>query len=266
MFFLVPDPTVTNRELVFASQRFYRPMVGLQPTNFPGAPFDQITLHNVPLHALINTSSFQTPASGHISFYNTLAQNFFHFAFPFDATLELTPNTFSYISYSLPIEFSYTREQLTLPQTSDYSAPEAAMNVPFLFTLTVSPSDLIANTFPSGVTIYASQLTGGSALFALTRPDFRPITFQELVTTRANLVSRNFYQYRHFTIRYPSETVVFNIIPNADIVYYWNFTLSTNSIFVQFREYDSAWAGDVISFTLFNSESGTHEHRVIRIQ
>jgi hypothetical protein len=267
MFFLVPDPTVSNRVFEIASPRLYRPLVGIQPDNFPGRPFDQITLHNIPLHALINTAPFQTEATGHIAFHNTLGQNFFHFAHPFAATLELIPNPFQVLPYSLPVEFSYSRNQLTLPRTSDYAVPDASVNIPFSFSITVTPDEVFRPAvFPSGVTINSSQLSGGSALFALTRPDFQAITFQQLVSTTANLVSRNFYQYRHFTIRYPVDTVVFNIIPNISIVYYWRFDLDTNSIFVQFVEYDSEWTGDVISFTLFNSESGTHEHRVIRIQ
>jgi len=83
------------------------------------------------------------------------------------------------------------------------------------------------------------------------------------VTTRCTPVSRNFYQYKSFTVKHDPDITLLEITPSS-ILGSCDYDPATNSITVTFKDYNSPYTGDVLSYTLVHREKGIRQ-RSIRI-
>jgi hypothetical protein len=151
---------------------------------------------------------------------------------------------------------SFASDSLVLPETGGYSLAydeSQAYNEyryrTFLHTVTKDQIDAWA---------------WGSA-----RPDYpftANLTLEIQTFERYTWASRNFYQYKNFSVSYDPDVFLFSVHPvyPEPIVQSFYLDTDTNTLRVELRDYDEPYAGRIISYWI-QAEDGTVREKIISI-
>ena len=258
-YIMVPSPVSPRQTFTFGS-----PQVSGYELDDTAA-YNQITLHNVQLNNLIEQTPVKTRVTGTVAAYGVYEGTIYNcFSAPFDLSTTITSSPYKTIQFFDQKEFTlHYPENLEMPTTSNYFSNEtlyADLDIPVSI-----PREAFESLYPfSGFYYDIPGLPDGPhfhTILELWGTDFViPFTSYE----RHRLQSRDFHQYLYFTITYPHETSIFNIIPNSDIVQNFYHSKNDNSITVVLKYFNYPVSGTVISYII--AANGISEKKVFSIE
>jgi hypothetical protein len=254
-YYAVVDPAIRNRNVVGASYRFeYSALAGNGLDFYTYEQTDYYNSYTLAPAAPISLRDFYSGAA--VSFYALGGNLTYRNNNPTYAYKPLVNGSSRLGSYNLDTSLnfnalserkdapaSFSSGSLVLQKTSSYSNPYYEYLYKTIF-LEFAPSFVQSfelnnpgtpPNFPGGTLPYFTLAANTRHSFTI----FEPFIYE----------SRNFYQYRSFTLKYGPDAEIVSVTPNP-IVQSYSLDHSANTLTVILKDYDEPYYGNIITFRI----------------
>jgi hypothetical protein len=257
-YYYVVDPIVYDKRI---------PLIESPRVTIGSGQYNQYTIANVPLRALFEDIPFSPEITGTIVtiYRTTLGSSRYQLSIKDILRTSPTLNL-----YSMPEFFAQTHEpyaelkafnssSLMLPKTGGYSNSFYQYQYrKYAVTLYTSHMQSICETYYNG-----QEILGYNWAETLSFDDVGFTSYPFEIFEPFILKSRDFYQYKNFTLKYAPDLKVIGFICHP-IVESHSFDPDANVLTVVFKDYDQPYIGSVISYWI-QAEDGTVVEKTVSI-